>query len=347
MWRCVEMKINYGSYFDYAMDMTKEEIKIQEDLLCWLPNKIIDSHVHCGTEGEVLFVEERTLMHMASTYLSNTVEQSKMLHEKFFAEKNILNLKFPFAPKGIDHKKTNDYLQSNADKKDRIALYGIPDDIEYTITSLRTGSYSALKMYYSYFNPSSTKIYEYFKPEILEVCQQLGLPIILHLPSSITKSFFQIQTLINDFPYLKIVIAHMGLQKIVSTELLETYDKLKKHENVFFDNAMIPSAEILTNAVNIFGSERILYGSDEPLNMIRVNVYNNPKLGERYISDYPYHWLDKNEVDQYRHLSIAKVSMLWKVLVSMKESIQSFPSIEEETIKNRIFYNNAKYLFGF
>lgn len=341
------MTINFGNYYCYAMDLTKEEREIQKEILDWLPDKIIDSHVHCGTEKEVIRIEDRVLQHMASTYLSHTVQESKMLHDKFFPGKNVFNLKFPFVIRGIDYKQTNEYLLKNTDKKDRIALYGIPDDVDYTIDSLETGQYSALKMYYSYFNPSATKIYEYFKPEILEVCEHLRIPIILHLPSSIINCFPQIEQLITDFPYLKLVIAHMGLQKVSSPRLLEIFNKLRSFENTYLDNAMVPSSEIIINAIDLLGSQRIIYGSDEPLNLIRVNVYVNPVLGERYISDYPYHWLDKNEVKQYKHLSIAKVSMLWKVLFSMKRSVASFPKNEQNLIKERLFYYNAKNLFGF
>ena len=334
-------------YFNYGLTLTDEEIKIQKKILDWIPNEIIDCHVHCGQEEDILNIEERTYKHVMSTFLSNSIEQSELIHQVLLPEKIVHNLKFPFVFKGINHKNSNTYLLEKSSNIDNIALYGIPDEIDYTIKMLNQGNFSALKMYPAYFNPNATKIYEYFPREILKVVQETGIPIILHLPCSLIKCIDQVITLLEDFPYLKVVICHMGLSKIISDDLIKVYLDLKKYKNVFFDNAMIQSEEVFFNAINIFGSERILFGSDEPLHLIRANVYINPILGERYISEYPYHWLDKNEVCKYKNFSKVKVSMFWQILDSMYFAISKFPDKEQTIIKNNIFFNNSKSLFNF
>jgi hypothetical protein len=91
--------------------------------------------------------------------------------------------------RGIDYRAANLYLLKQSDVQNRIALYGPPDDPEYTIRILGHPRVSALKMYYLYLEPPATEIYQYFPKVVLEEAQRRDVPIILHPPRKITECF--------------------------------------------------------------------------------------------------------------------------------------------------------------
>lgn len=256
-------------------------------------------------------------------------------------------MRFSHVFRGIDHRIVNSYLIAESASTDRVALYGLPDDEEYTVEELRTGRYSALKMYYLYLEPPGTEIYQYFPPRILREAERLGVPIILHLPRRITQCLPDLLRLISDFPRLTVVLAHLGLTKMPVPGLAEAYASVAVHDNIFMDTAMVPSAEVVKMALAAFGSKRILFGSDEPVSMVRAVVYAHPDLGQRLITEYPYHWVNPEEHRSFRHLAKGAMHGLWPALRAIKEAVESLDEEERSKARQRIFHNNAVKVFGF
>jgi hypothetical protein len=102
--------------------------------------------------------------------------------------------------RGTNHRAANLYLLKQSDAQDRIALYGLPDDPEYTLRMfLEHPRVSALKMYYLYLEPPPTEIYQYFPKVVLEEAQKRDVPTVLHPPRKITECLDQIIKLAQDF----------------------------------------------------------------------------------------------------------------------------------------------------
>ena len=173
------------------------------------------------------------------------------------------------------------------------ALYGIPDDPDYTVHMLNHPRVSALKMYYSYLEPPATQIYQYFPKVVLSAAQSLRVPIVLHPPTKITDCFDQLERLICDFPDLKICIAHLGLLRDMASGARKRFCAMfADNPLVYFVHALVQSAEVISTALHVLGSGRIMYGSDAPLDLIRYVDYKHPQLGWRAVSEYVYHWSD-------------------------------------------------------
>lgn len=282
-------QINSSKYLENSLCFTEKEKLFVEEFSRWLPNEIVDCHSHSGLREHVYEVDEEMFNQMISTFVGFSLEDSRQVESAFFAEKDLKKLRFPFPFRGIDIKAANTYLLRNVNSPDKVALCGIPNEIDYTISMLRTGKFSALKMYHQQFNPPSKQIYEYFPPEVLESAQELGVPIILHLPKIITLCKDQLLDVVKAFPKLKISLAHLGLANLPVANLGKTYNEFSKYPNIFLDTSAIISEEVLILALKAFGYKRIMYGSDEPVNIIRSVVYNNPKLGQRIVTEYMYH----------------------------------------------------------
>lgn len=340
-------RIPVDKYLEHALRFSRKEVCISRDLMKWLPAEIVDAHVHCGLPEHVKRLEDEIFRHVISTFPFFSLEHSKSLDEHFYPGKAVRKLRFPMPYSGIDLVAANAYLENEAQGGDRIALAGIPDDSEYTTRMLRTRKFAALKMYYLYQVPPKRKIYEVFPLCVLEETQALGVPIILHLPLPITQSLSDLLRLQRDFPRIKVVLSHLGVAHLPSKELAGVYREAAKHPGTFMDTAMIASSEVVRLALGSFGTERILFGSDEPLSVIRCASYKNPHLGPRLVTDYPYHWADRTEQEQYAALFPELIHAHWSSLEAIREAVCVSQKEGEKSTKERIFRGNSKNLYGF
>ena len=60
---------------------------------------------------------------------------------------------------------------------------------------------------------------------------------------------------------------------------------LQGQKNIYLDNSWYSEVDVITKALEILGPERILYGSDQPLNLIRAEFFLHPELGERVLTE--------------------------------------------------------------
>ena len=341
-------EIDLAKYLEDSLSFTDKEKLLTKEFSEWLPQEVVDCHTHSNLREHVQEVDEEMFHQMISTFEGFNLEDSRRVELAFFGGKTLKRLRFPFPFRGIDIKAANEYLSRNVKNPDKVALCGIPNDIEYTISMLQTGRFSALKMYHQQFNPPSKQIYEYFPPKILNVAENENVPIILHLPQVITLCKDQILRLVEEFPNLRISLAHLGLANLPVPNLRETYDELSKYSNIYLDTSMIPSEEVVTLALKAFGDKRVMYGSDEPLNLIRSVIYNNPGLGQRIVTEYMYHWVNKDEHERYKHLASGASHAHWPPLIAIKKSIEAlYLENQQSRVKNNILCNNAKGLFSF
>ena len=295
----------------------------------------------------VKYVGERTRQHMLSTFTYYSLEDSQRIQKMLYVGKTVRTLRFAKTFQGIDHRAANEYLLTESPEQDRVAIFGLPEDIQYTCAMLLHPRCSALKMYWSYVDPPAQTIYEFFRPEILEQAQALDIPIILHLPKMIVRSLDDLVQMLADFPKLRVVLAHLGLSKILVPGLAEAYAAVCGSENVLLDTALNPSADVMYLALSYFGAERIMFGSDEPLNLIRSVPFEHPERGERLVTEYPYHWVDPGEHEAYKHLTTGITHAHWLSVVAIKEAVERYPLQEQKALKQQIFHDNAKTFFGF
>ncbi len=335
------------AYLAYARSLTEKEQSLIEEFSRWLPETIIDCHAHCNLPEHVRSIGERAYHHMLSTFPSFNLAESKTWHALLHPDTIIRTLRFPKTFRGIDHKAANRYLLEQSPQEDRVALYGLPDDPDYTIGTLNHPRVSALKMYYSYLEPPAAEIYQYFPKTILRAAEILDVPIILHPPRRITDCLDQILDLANDFPRLRICLAHLGLTKHMVPGLDKAFAAIAMNQHVSFDTALVPSEEVVSMALRIVGPDRIMYGSDEPLGLIRSVAYQHPKRGERLATEYPYHWVDPTEHAQFKSLAAGATHAHWQALTALKNAITAMPQAQQAAVKQKIFHNNAKSFYGF
>lgn len=341
------MDIPVDRYLEYSLALNDREIELRKLFNDWLPDDIVDCHAHCGVREHLCGIGKKSYNHMLSTFPFYSLEDSERIQQLLHPEKRIRTLRFPKTFSGVEHHLANDYLLSASPPADRVAIFGLPEDVPYTTRMLRHPRCSALKMYYSYVEPNAETIYRCFPPEILEEAQWLDVPLILHLPKMIVRSLEDLLQVLRRFPRLRISLAHLGVTKMVVPGLKEAFEAVAVHENVRLDTALNPSPEVVSLALTIFGEERVMFGSDEPLHLIRSVAYVHPEKGERLATAYPYHWVDPAEHAAYKHLARDVVHAHWQSLGAIYEAIGRFPFATHAHMKERIFRTNAEAFFHF
>jgi hypothetical protein len=90
-----------------------------------------------------------------------------------------------------------------------------------------------------------------------------------------------------------------------------------------------------------------LYGSDEPLHLIRSVPYLHPQKGERLATEYPYHWVDPTDYQVYKHLTVGVTHAHWQALQAIKTAVSALPKGRQGSAKQKLFHDNAKMFYGF
>jgi len=333
------------SYLEYALRLKQQEVIVRQSINSLLPDNIIDSHSHSGLREHITYISPEILKRPGSTFLSFSLNQSKVLGRILYQKNNIRYLRFGFPIFGIDFKKANQYLVDNCQPQDKIALVGIPYDIEYTIRELRSRRFSALKIYpVSSSEIGVNNIYDFFKKEILEEAQSLNIPIILHLPKSISHSIDDLKKLLKDFSSLRVVLAHIGLSRSYSPELVNVFEEFVNSDLLLFDTSTVCSKDVIRLAINLFGENRIIFGSDEPFNLIRWKIISLEDGSSCYMSDFHYHWIPQDLYKKYKHLAKTSIHCHWQSIDAITKAI---PHKKMDHVLNKIFYENSAYHFGF
>ncbi|MDB5159989.1 MAG: hypothetical protein JWO99_252 [Candidatus Saccharibacteria bacterium] len=297
---------DFAAYFAHSMKPMDYEVAFIDELNKELPSSIIDAHVHASEEDHFDITKAQTILDKsASTFPETTIEQSQQIDALLHPGMSVRKLRFAHAFRGIDHKAVNDYLIEQSPVQDRVALFGVSEndeEIEYTREELLSGKYSALKMYYCSTAEEKKNLYEYFPPQVLEIAEKVAVPIILHLPKTVSKSMDEIRMLVQDYPNLRIMLAHAGVTWTLPTDFDTTMAEIAGYKNITVDTSGVTNSAIIRATLAHLGPQRVLYGSDEPLNLLREFTYVNPVKGPRLLTDYPYHWVDPQEYDAYKHL---------------------------------------------
>lgn len=98
--------------------------------------------------------------------------------------------------------------------------------------------------------------------DLLSIANALSLPMFIHPGTK--KETLKLLRLLPQYPKVKFILAHL-----MGAELLKEY----KGDNLFHDISPTNlSTPVLLDAVNHYGSERILFGSDMPFGDLESNL---------------------------------------------------------------------------
>jgi predicted TIM-barrel fold metal-dependent hydrolase len=337
--------IPVGEYLEHALALTPSEEAALAAVIRCLPPTIVDSHVHTSLMEHLRRpFGPKMLNHMMTTFPGYPIEVSRTIQRKVLAGVKVISVRFPHVYPEIDRQAANQYLLSEASAQDAIAAIGMVDNVPGTIKLIERTDVVALKMYYHDAMVDRPRIRDYFLPPFLEACSTVGKPIILHLPKPLPASLDDLLEVAESYAELSIILAHCGVVHISSEDYAKALEACSHLPNIVVDTARVEDAEVLALALAYLGADRVLFGSDEPLSLLRSRPYIHPRKGERLATDRLYHWSDRTEHEAYGHLAVGVHLSLIEQLAVLVAAIREICS-EPETAIESVFFTNAVRVF--
>ena len=143
---------------------------------------------------------------------------------------------------------------------------------EKVLKSLLEKNFMGIKLH-----PTSQK----FRPDnpkffwIYEICEKEGIPILFH-SSTASLSYAHpkfILNLSNQFPHLKIIMAHFFASGF---KLMEEF---AKHENLYVDLSISSGTLKRKQAIEKYGMENLIFASDIPYDSMGVSLLKIKEVG--------------------------------------------------------------------
>ncbi len=266
------------------------------ELKVFLPEKIFDAHIHlfdgsCLPQGYEFPSKDCCLKFGGQFTLENCLEYIRtMLPEQDFY---LNSFGYPSPEFSLDA--SAQYTGSISDNKQYFGMALVsPHDsiasVQNRITANRLIGYKPYLNFVDWKKKDEITIFDMLPAEQMEYANTNGLAVTLHIPRPARLADpvnqQQMVELCRRYPDAKIIFAHIGrayyLQNVIGY-----LDGIAGCPNAYIDTAMVNHEGVLEYAFNKFPRERILFGSDAPIAMLRgksVEINNQYAylMGEDY-----------------------------------------------------------------
>ena len=165
-------------------------------------------------------------------------------------------------------------------------------------------------------------IFDFLPPSQLEILNERRAWVTLHVPRAgrlaAPQNIAEIGRIRREYPRITLVIAHLG-RCYTPSHAEEAFPRLAKDEGLYFDNSAVFHPEVHRLALATFGSQRILYGTDNPVFYMRGRQQYH---GREYVNhtDYPFHF---NQQREPAEVESRYTLYLYEGLHSLREACKS------------------------
>jgi len=232
--------------------------------------KICDAHLHLFSYDRVINILQ-TSQNKNKYKLYNSIDQSIIQNTDKYLETIDDFFAIPIIFKEINIEEENKYVLEtccNLKKGIPVTLIDKNENFKGNYNSLIFKEHFLLHKFEAWKDRSL--YYEYLN-------EKEGF-LILHCKDDIRLMY--INKLLDNFPKINIIIAHLGRNVYEDNNfVLKIINSFKFRDNVFFDISTINNFENILTALNIVGYKRLLYGSDYPYEFsFNSDFYKKKKL---------------------------------------------------------------------
>jgi len=258
---------------------SKDENDVQfyhEYLAGRLPKKIIDAHMHINLPEHVAAVSEQTIKGdwaMECGFIM-PYEDARIYHSALFPDIEVQMVAIPMPLREADIPANNEYLSKLTKDHQITSLMTIRPEwnAEYVEQILLEGHFSGFKPYPYMAAPekgAEVSIFDFLTRDHLKIADRYGKAVLLHLPRkgrlADNDNVREIKTIVQDYPNLRLVIAHYGRCFNLSF-FKEGLKKLGDDKNaLYFDTAAVINPEVHREALQSLKITQILFGMDLPI----------------------------------------------------------------------------------
>jgi len=328
-------------YFSAGLALSAEEGERLGAALDVLPESIVDAHTHVARCDDVQDLSVELLGHVVSTFPVYSLEMAAAAKRVLWPGKQVRSARMAHAVAGYRHAAINEHLHSDLPAGDLLIAFGLASSPSDVHRLLSRDGVAALKMYFHSVDPPLRTVGEVFPESALRAAQAARVPIVLHLPTSLPDGLEEVRDVATRYPLLPIILAHVGGHggQTLTPQISAAFRAIAELPTVFMDTAFILDSDLVNAAVQALGPSRILFGSDEPLSLIRATAYAHPRLGPRLYAP-GYHWSTDDgppaEVTT-RAPTLLHIQILEAIIDAVDGDQQSLQAI---------FCDNALHLFG-
>lgn len=257
------------------MDHERNRHIYETELRDWLPDTILDAHIHLIRRQDYP-PDFRPKPKSYYTHLpgqSYTLEQCKADAARMLPGKRFLGLCFGSPSIEVDRDRANRYIASIADDQQffGLAMVSPEDPIERVhewITQTALLGYKPYRNFVTGKPAEAVSLPDMLPAEQMELAQELGLLVMLHIPRARRladpDNQREICALADRYPRVRIVLAHVGRAYYLSN-VVGQLDEIRERPNVYVDVAMLNHWEVLEYVFHEFPRDRILFGTDMPV----------------------------------------------------------------------------------
>lgn len=250
-----------------------------------LPDRVFDSHAHIWTRefirpnGES---EAKTADWVHHFCMENILPGHKL--QKLYAEmlegKKVSSLVFGWVENNVDLGANNRYVGEQV--KNNPGLRGLavvkPEyGADRLLREVEENGLAGVKPYPT-FAPANipwndVRITDMITNDQLSLANERGWVVLLHIPRAKRladrANIEDIMAIEKDFPHIRLIVAHIG-RAYCMEDIGDAFDILKDTENLVFDFAGHTNEEVFRKTLAVFGSKRVLFGSDLPISAMRL-----------------------------------------------------------------------------
>lgn len=217
---------------------------------------IVDAHTHLGLESFIVreIPEWKKRKPAFSVKMENSPERLLSLMDRSGVDRSV---SFPFPLEEVDPTLANSYVVSAArEYPERIIPFVLIDEEPERWIS------AGAKGFKQHFLLAPER---YPLSRVYRQVEASGFPLIAHFTTG--KASVQAREILSAAPNIKLIFAHMGRQVPNTGEgVLDLLVEFKDFENIFFETSTVWDSEVICKAIDLVGSQRILFGSDFPFN---------------------------------------------------------------------------------
>lgn len=225
--------------------------------------KNYDSHLHLGDYNKSIHIIKKS-QYRNKYKLYSAIEPKVILTEDEYINKLDAFFAIPLFFKESNIEECNNYVEAYCNRTNK----GIPVFIINDNMFFKHNYYIALfKEHFLLNNFENWKnrslYYEYLS-------NNEGF-LLLHSKDNIRIEY--IKLLLENFPKMNIIIAHLGRDTYETQNFINAVlDTFKNNNRIYFDISTIHYLDNIKNAINKVGSERLLFGSDFPFEILNYDI---------------------------------------------------------------------------
>lgn len=253
----------------------------RDRLQAFLPERILDIHTHVWLQRfRKAAPTGRTVTWPMRVAVENPVEDLLVTYAQLLPGKSVGALIFSFLESvEDDFDAANAYVSKVAAKHELPALvFAVPQwSAEKFEREIKQGGFLGAKVYLTLADASipidEITIYDFLPHHQLEVLDQHGWLVMLHIPRSARLrdpvNLTQMLEIERAYPNIKLIIAHVGRAYCIE-DVGDAFERLVQSERMVFDFSANTNREVFEELIRAVGAQRIVFGSDLPITRMRM-----------------------------------------------------------------------------